>query len=251
MGKKLLIFALVALNAFTLTNIDAQVPESYQSITFDTFTEVTTGNGYYNGGRDTVYNDLWTFANFNQAYIEINGLTVVANGTPIDNYEFNFQVGGGNHFQLVDQVNFVEYNFTLTLTTFEVGTLSEPAQAIILPNTLIVFGSSPDYDNLEVVLYLGEEGAIETPQAEGGLLELLIGYGIYNTAGLLMLFALVIIIVNIALAFLQVPSIVYIIGNGIITIGFMSVNFIPIWVSFVLLAVLTLFLILSIKGVRV
>lgn len=241
--------ALMALNVFTLSNVSAQVPSTYQLIEFDSFTESTLQSNAYLGGRDTVYNDLWTFVNFNQAYIEINGIIVVDNGSPIEDVSYNYQLSGGEYFRV--EYDNVFYFFTLNTTVFT-GGLGGDDQPV-LPNAMYVSGLPADvnYETLIVNLYLPVEGGIAEPDAEGGFLELLVGYGIYNVAGLLTLFAVTLIIVNIALAFLQVPSIVYIIGNMVIGVGFMSVNFIPLWAGFIFISVLALFLILSIKGVRV
>lgn len=245
MVKKALLLALMAFNGFTLNHVSAQVPSTFEAIVFDNFNESTVNNDAYTHARDSVYNDLWTFQNFNQAYVEINGVIVVDNGTPITDATFEYQLTDGAFFNL--SYNDIDYSFTLDTTVFTGDTDNE----VILPNTVYVSGPNVDYDNLQVTLYMPVEGAIAEPDAEGGLLELLVGYGVYNTAGLLMLFALTILVVNIALAFLQVPSIVYIIGNMVIAVGFMSFNFIPIWAGFIMVSVLVLFLILSIRGVRV
>jgi len=91
----------------------------------------------------------------------------------------------------------------------------------------------------------------DSPDATGGFLELLVGYGLYNPVGLLIIFAVTLLIANITLAFLQLPSIVYIAVNLAIGTGFLAFNFIPFWAGFIFLAVITLFLILSIRGSRI
>jgi len=242
MVKKALIFAFMALNVFTLTSIDADVPGTYQEITFNNFQ--FDANFLEGAQTDNVYFDLWTFNTFNTATIEIDGTVVVDLGQSIEGVDYFFDIVGGNHFKLL----YDNRTFLFSLEQLDIEGIGVIPQYTVFARSV---SPPPLESDLEVKLYLDNPSNILEPDVEGGLLELLVGYGVFNTSGLLMLFAVVILIVNIALAFLGVPSIVYIIGNAVITIGFTFVNFIPIWVTFVLMSVLVLFLILSIKGVKV
>ena len=99
MLKKAFILALMAFNAFTLTNIDAQVPNGYVTMTFDDFTFANSNT--FASEADSVNQDLWSFINFRESYIDVDGVTVVSNGETNVNAEFAFKVNGGQHFELI------------------------------------------------------------------------------------------------------------------------------------------------------
>jgi len=111
MLKKLLIFAVAVLNGFTLTNIDAQVPNGYQEIVMD-LAPISGTNNTQAIDRDNTYFDLWTFRNFQDVYIDINGFTVVSDGVAIDGATFAFNVQYGQAFELV--YDDVAYYFAIT-----------------------------------------------------------------------------------------------------------------------------------------
>lgn len=232
----------MAFNVFTLSNIKAQVPDGYQVIVFDSWGQPNPNIAV---AGDVVYQDLWSFINFRESFIDIDGVTVVDNGEPIPGAEFRFKVDGGNYFQL--DYDGLIYRFALENVDYsDVGFFAN--------NTVVITNQTsgdPVPGNKVVNLYLPDQSFISDPDAEGGFLELLVGYGLYNPVGLLIVFAVVLLIVNITLAFLQMPSIVYIAVNLAVGTGFLAFNFIPFWAGFIFLSVITLFLILSIRGSRV
>lgn len=242
MFKKLIILAVGAFNLFTLSSIEAQVPSDYQEIILDL--QVVDGtSGLQAVARDNTYFDLWSFRNFQDAYIDINGFTVVSDGTPITNAEFSFNVQYGQSFELV--YDNVAYYFSLTeleISGVPFTILSESVYAFAvngrtdLPDPHIITLSLPDSD------------VVSEPEISGGFLELLSGYGMFNPTGLLILFAVTLMIVNVSLAFLKVPSMVYIATNLAIGSGFIFFNLIPIWSGFIFLSVMALFLVLSFRG---
>lgn len=242
MLKKLFILAIGALNIFTLSNIQAQVPDGYQSIVVD-LVPIEGTNNTQAIGVDVTYRDLWTFRNFQDAYIDINGFTVVSDGVAITNADFAFNVLYGQAFELV--YDDVAYYFALT--ELEISGLNFTVQ----PNAIVAFavnGNTALPDPHEIVLSLPDTGTVDEPDISGGFLELLVGYGMFNPTGLLILFTVTLMIVNISLAFLKVPSMVYISTNIAIGSGFIFFNLIPIWSGFIFLSVMALFLILSFRG---
>jgi hypothetical protein len=243
MLKKVLIAVLTVLNVFTLTNIDAQVPDNYQAIVLDL--EYIAGSGDLQAiDIDTQYRDLWSFRNFQDAYIDINGFTVVSDGTAITSANFNFNVQYGQAFELV----YSDTAYYFAISELEIPGLNFTVQ----PNAVIAFRVNgeidPLPDPLEIVLNLPDTGVVAEPEVSGGFLELLVGYGLYNPTGLLILFAITLIIINVSLAFLKVPSMVYISTNFAIGAGFIFFNLIPVWAGFIFLSVMAMFLILSFKG---
>lgn len=241
MLKKVFILALMAFNVFTLTNISADVPDGYQVIVFDTWGQPNPNIAV---AGDTVYQDLWSFINFRESFIDIDGVTVVANGEPIPDVTFQFKVDGGNYFQL---------NYDGLIYRFALENVDYSDVGFFANNTVVITNETsgdPVPGNITLNLYLPDQSFISNPEAEGGFLELLVGYGLYNPVGLLIVFAVVLLIANISLAFLQMPSIVYIAVNLAIGTGFLAFNFIPFWAGFIFLSVIALFLILSIRGSR-
>ena len=244
MLKKAFILALMAFNAFTLTNIDAQVPNGYVTMTFDDFTFANSNT--FASEADSVNQDLWSFINFRESYIDVDGVTVVSNGETNVNAEFAFKVNGGQHFELI----YDDYSIIFTIEETEV----DPPGTNVFPYVVVIRPLSPRTvidTNIVVELSLPDSSVIDSPDATGGFLELLVGYGLYNPVGLLIVFTVVLLISNITLAFLRLPSIVYIAVNLAIGTGFLAFNFIPFWAGFIFLSVITLFLILSIRGSKV
>jgi hypothetical protein len=242
MFKKWLMLGLFIVNAFTLTSVQAQVPSGYQEINLELLPIAGTNNTQAID-RDNTYFDLWTFINFQDVYIDINGFTVVSDGQAINGATFAFNVQYGQAFELVYQD--VAYYFAISELEISGLTFTVLSQSVI---AFSVNGSGALPDPLEITINLPDTGVIPSPQASGGLLELLVGYGVYNPTGLLILFAVVLMIINITLVFLKVPSVVFVSTNLVVGSGFIFYNFIPVWASFIFLAVMALFLVLSFRG---
>lgn len=239
MLKKIMMFGLIALNAFTLRSVDAQVPETYQEINFNSF--VFDGSFLEGAQTDSVYFDLWTFINFQTATIEIDGFTVVDLGQPIDGASYFYDIVGGNHFKLLYDDR--TYLFSLEILDIEgIGTI--PAYTVFAR----AVSPPPLESDLSVTIYLDNPENIAQPEVSGGFLELLVGYGIFNTTGLLLLLFVVLLVINIILVFIKVPNVVYIVANSVIMIGFITFNLVPAWASFLFLAISALFLIIMMKG---
>lgn len=239
MVKKLVLLFIFSL--FSFTNIHAQVPAGYQDITFNDWFQPADES--YSSDIDTVYSDLWTFVNFRQSYIEINGTTVVSRGDAIPQATFRLRVDGGQHFELIyDDLIYrfaleeVDYNdLTITAQPYTVY-ITPTGDRTTVPSMLIMELSLPNAD------FIPEVTASES------FIALITGYGMNNPVGLLIIFMVVLLTFNIALSFIKVPAIVYIVVNLAVGSGFMFFNFIPLWAGFIFIAVMILFLLLFMKG---
>jgi len=245
MLKKLFILTLMAFNAFTLSNIEANVPNGYVSETYTITKNITAFPNIF----ATELVPFYSFVNFRESYIEIDNEFIVSNGDAIPNETFLYKVSPTPHFEL--SYNDIYIIFMMQAGTYEgYGTNTND----ILWNQGTVLAIYPSGvtqpSSFDITISLPDQSFIEEPDATGGFLELLVGYGLYNPVGLLIVFAVTLLIANITLAFLQMPSIVYIAVNLAIGTGFLAFNFIPFWAGFIFLAVIVLFLILSIRGSR-
>ena len=236
----------MAFNVFTLSNIKAQVPDSYVSESYT----ITKGITAFPNIFATELVPFYSFINFRESYIEINNEFIVSNGEPIPGETFQYKVTPTPHFELSYQDIYII--FMMEPGTYEgYGTntndigWNQGTVLAIYPDGV----TSPSSININISL--PDRAYIEEPGATDGFLELLVGYGLYNPVGLLIVFAVVLLVVNITLAFLQMPSIVYIAVNLAVGTGFLAFNFIPFWAGFIFLSVIALFLILSIRGSRV
>lgn len=242
MVKKLIIIFMFTIMSFT--TIHAQVPEDYQEINFDDLTYIN--NDTIASEQDEVYEGLWSFINFRQSYIEIDGTTVVSNGEAIPDASFGLKVTGGQYFEL--EYDELIYRFTLEEVEMDDLTITYFSYVLVIIPT----GSRTVVPNdIEVTLYLPDNAFIYEPDASESFLALLTGYGLNNPIGLLILFFVIILALNIGLEALKVPSMVYIIGNLVITSGFMVFNLIPIWAGFIFISIIILFLIMAFKGAKV
>jgi len=246
MLKKLFILTLMAFNAFTLSNIEANVPNGYVSETYTITKNITAFPNVF----ATELVPFYSFINFRESFIEIDGEFIVSNGDAIPEESFSFKVSPTPHFELsYDDIYII---FITEAGTYE-GYGTDTNDIIWNAGTILAIYPSgvTQPSSIEITISLPDQSFIEQPEAEGGFLELLVGYGLYNPVGLLIIFAVTLLIANITLAFLQLPSIVYIAVNLAIGTGFLAFNFIPFWAGFIFLAVITLFLILSIRGSRI
>jgi len=242
MVRKLLIIFIFTLMNFT--NIYGQVPDDYQEIVFDDLTYVN--NDTKASQQDNIYQSLWSFVNFRQSYIEVNGTTIVSNGESITDATFGLRLTGGQHFEL-------EYDDLIYRFTLEEVEMND-IEVTVFPYVLVIIptGNRTEVpENINLTLSLPNVGFIYEPDVSESFIAILTGYGLNNPVGLLILFFVIILAFNIGLEALRVPSIVYIIGNLVITSGFMVFNLIPIWAGFIFISIIILFLIMSFKGAKV
>ena len=243
MVKKLIILALMAFNVFNLNIIQAQVPSGYQTIVFDNFS--FSNNNTFASQSDNVNQNLWSFINFRSSYIDVDGITVVSNGEAIQGAEYAFKANGGQHFEL----EYDNYSIIFTLQTTEVN----PPGVNVFPYVVVIRPTGNRITiptSIEIELSLPDQAFIEQPDATGGFLELLVGYGVFNPVGLLILFFVTLFILNVTLVFINVPTIVYIATNLVVGAGFLAFNFIPVWAGFIFISFMILFFIMSIKGAK-
>jgi hypothetical protein len=242
MVKKLFIMFIFGIMSFT--SINAQVPNDYQAINFDNLTYINSNTQA--SEQDNVYKDLWSFINFRQSYIIIDGNTIVANGESIPDASFGLRVTGGQYFEL----EYDDLIYRFTLEQVEMGDI----QQTIFSNVLLIIPTGNRTivpSGINVTLYLPDNAFIYEADASESFLALLTGYGLNNPVGLLILFFVVILGINIALIYLKVPSVVYVSVNLAVGSGFIFFNFIPAWAGFIFLAVMILFLILSMRGSKI
>ena len=243
MVKKLILLALIAFNLFNLNIIQAEVPSGYQTIVFNNFS--FSNNNTYVTQIDNVNQNLWSFINFRSAYIDVDGITVVSNGSAIPGAEYAFKANGGQHFEL----EYDNYSIIFTLTV----TVIDPPNVAQLPYSVVIRPTGNRISvptNVAIEVSLPDQAFIEQPDATGGFLELLVGYGVFNPVGLLILFFVTLFIANVTLVFINVPTIVYIASNLFIGAGFIAFNFIPVWAGFIFISFMILFFIMAIKGAK-
>lgn len=86
------------------------------------------------------------------------------------------------------------------------------------------------------------------PNAPGGFQDLLTFYGLWNTAGILFLFAVAIVLTNIGLSILGSDGLAVFVADIVILSLFLYMGLMPIWVAAVLIPIFIAIFILTIKG---
>jgi len=204
---------------------------------------------YYNQGSD----EYFTNDRLNAANILIDGTEVLKHGRP------TFNISNGTEFsELYDTL----YGIRLSDESAFGGQLAFAANDnyVYDPGELQFNSYSGDGDGLVVEAYLPkdpesvggpsstEPDVDENPNAPAGFQALLTHFGLWNTAGVFLIFGILVILSNVFLSMLKLNGIAIVVIDIVIMSVFMYMGILPLWAAAILLPVFIAIIILTFKG---